>query len=1054
MLIFMNSSSNKKTEKLPRFNKEQWLFLAVIEVFRKPVSIDIAGKLVPLTPGPLIELLKICESEKWIKRTKTEYLSITDRLPLAVRKKLDAINSKKYLSELADRIQREKLSTWIDPDILAKILLKAGRCLDAGLLAMDMAKDAFEKQNPEQQESHLAFAVSCLATQYKEPDFGDLFISATLQWSNVSFSLGKVAVKIEPFLHKALDTAEMLGDIRSRALLNLCLGRLYYFTDRRDDALVALSMGRDGIEELGDRDIQEQSAALMGIYFFILGKHEQAFKYLERATQANEALQDPKLKDPMVPLFFGYCAAYTGKFHRAIGHLDHELTKFQEHSDISVLSNASTIRASLGTILALVGKSKEAQIHLKKAEQEAKQTQNLLGLYLTGYGMALDFFINKDMPSAHRLLTTTVREARKVGFIPQFSSPWILEMLYEFHQLGYDSIPSFELSAVMKKMMDSESTHLKGVCLRLKAKMIFGQSGAHIKIESFLSESEKRLRESGDPVQISKTLLEIARLEFVKGKRNKALKLVQEARQMLGGYAGDFLPEEYKHLIETKDILFDKSFDEEDFLDKFIEMLESLHPIGERMEIFSKIFSATSQIFGAERAGLFWFPRGEHTKTPELRFSLNLSKTEIDSINFKPSMNFVLEAQIKKIPISEEIVLKKFSLNKEFTRSVLSIPIEIKGKVHGIIYYDNSYLGNAFEFLNLSLAKKMVRLTSIMVEQSLGHMEANHKADRLASEKKFLFDSRMGKIITQSKKMYQLLDQIDNVACTESSILVLGETGTGKELIAQRIHEKSLRKNGPFIIVDSTTIPENLIESELFGHEKGSFTGADKLKIGCIEMADKGTLFLDEVGELPLSAQAKLLRTLQEKTIRRVGGAMYISADFRLVAATNRDLAAEVKQGNFREDLYYRLNVVPFKLPPLRNRGEDPAVLSHYFIDRYAKKYHFQGLELSPTDKNTIMNYPWPGNIRELKNVMERAVLLSKGAKLEFDLSINSTSSPNDIVSDMPTLDELQRRYIQYVLDYTNGKASGPGGACEILDVKRPSFYSKMRSLKLRKQKK
>ncbi len=1051
MLTDMNTlADNKNDDLFMGLSQDQWSFLAVIDAFGEAVSIDTAGILFPLLPGPLINLLKTAESNGWIDRTKDERLSISKRLPVKARTKLDAINSREQLSDLIDRIENEKLSTRINKKILARIMCRAGRIMEAGKLETELAKEAFENKNNQEWYRHLGLAVSAMAPDCNAPEIGDLFIRATLQWSNASFALGKNPLEVEPYLHKALDKAEILGDIRSRALLNFHLGRIYYFTDRRDEALVALSIGSNEIEELDDADIQAQSAVFMGLYFFIIGEHESAYKHLEKANQQIELVQDPALRDPMGPVYFGYCATYLGKFHQAIGALDYYIRLSRKQSDLVA---ASTLRTALGTALTLVRKDKEARIHLKRAEKEAKQTGNAFGLYLNGGCVALGLFLKGNTKKAYDVLAETFEKGRKAGFIHQFSSPWIVEMLHEFNQLGYPPIKGFEFTKVVDRIMDGVNIHLQGVCLRMKAKTLFGQSGAHMKIADYLTESEEKLRKSGDPIQTSKTLLEIARLKQILGHRDKAKKIAREARQILGGYVEEFFPDEFSHLVDDEGVFPDQEFDDEAFFDKYLAMFESLYPSQNRMEILLKMFSATCQMFGAERGGLFWFTRGEYTKKPELRASLNLPRTEITSTNFKPSMELILKAYKEKKPLSTEIVLKEFNLNKKFVRSVLLVPLEVKGRVHGVVYYDNSYLDNAFDFLNLSLIKQMARLTNMVVEQSIDQIQVKDQATRLASEKRLLLDSKKGKIITQSKDMLRLLERISRVAETESTILILGETGTGKELVAKYIHGKSHRNNGPFIILDSTTIPEKLLESELFGHEKGSFTGADKRKVGCIEMADKGTLFLDEVGELPLPAQAKLLRTLQEKTIRRVGGASHITSDFRLVAATNRDLAIEVKEGRFREDLFYRLNVVPFELPPLKDRGNDPILLSQYFIERYTKKYHIGTIELSPKDRNDIMNYPWPGNIRELKNVMERAVLLSDGKELEINLQISQSNATDDFVSDMPTLNELQRRYITHVLSYTRGKVSGPGGACEILGLKRPTFYSKMRSLGIRKNK-
>jgi len=313
-----------------------------------------------------------------------------------------------------------------------------------------------------------------------------------------------------------------------------------------------------------------------------------------------------------------------------------------------------------------------------------------------------------------------------------------------------------------------------------------------------------------------------------------------------------------------------------------------------------------------------------------------------------------------------------------------------------------------------------------------------------------LWQSNARKIVTKNPRMLKILAQVDHVAGSDGTALILGETGVGKELFANRLHEMSGRRDGPLVIVDPTTIPETLVESELFGHEKGAFTGADRRKAGRLELADGGTLFVDEVGEIPKSVQAKLLRALQEKTFVRVGGTSTLHSDFRLLAATSRDLAAEVATGRFREDLYYRINVVPLTIPPLRERKEDIPLLASYFLAKYATRYNRPEIRLTKEDEAELMAYDWPGNVRELENLMERAMILSTGEELEFRLPAEGMRVSGQLFSDFPTLDEMQRRYIQQVLEETGGKIGGRGGAAEILGMKRTTLNDRMRKLGLR----
>ncbi len=285
-------------------------------------------------------------------------------------------------------------------------------------------------------------------------------------------------------------------------------------------------------------------------------------------------------------------------------------------------------------------------------------------------------------------------------------------------------------------------------------------------------------------------------------------------------------------------------------------------------------------------------------------------------------------------------------------------------------------------------------------------------------------------IVAQSPKMQEVLATVERVAPTNSTVLLGGETGVGKDLIARAIHQKSRRASGPFIKINSTAIPENLLESELFGYEKGAFTGAAASKPGKFELADKGTLFLDEIGDVPLAIQVKLLRVLQEREFERLGGTRTVKVDVRLVAATNRDLRAALEEGTFREDLYYRLNVVPIDIAPLRERKEDIPGLVHLFISRFSAESDKSVAGITPDAMQILVNYHWPGNVRELQNILERACALAKGTILEpSDIHLDvrparGVESANHFLPEGMTLEQWEDEMIQEALKRANGNKS------------------------------
>jgi transcriptional regulator with GAF, ATPase, and Fis domain len=316
-----------------------------------------------------------------------------------------------------------------------------------------------------------------------------------------------------------------------------------------------------------------------------------------------------------------------------------------------------------------------------------------------------------------------------------------------------------------------------------------------------------------------------------------------------------------------------------------------------------------------------------------------------------------------------------------------------------------------------------------------------------------------GEIIGQSGAWRRIISQVEIVAPTDATVLILGETGTGKELIAREIHQRSRRSEKPLVRVNCTSVPKGLFESEFFGHTRGAFTGAIKDRAGRFEVAAGGTLFLDEIGEIPLDLQSKLLRVLQDKCYERVGEDRTRQADVRIIAATNRDLKKEVAAGRFREDLYYRLNVFPLQVAPLRERKEDIPLLASHFVELLVKELACPKPRLTRVGIETLRSYEWPGNIRELRNVIERAAIFARGGALEFDLAQNSTSA--DLTSFGPlnsdrlepeylTESEMRRRErenLLAILEKTAWKIKGIDGAAELLGVKATTLVARVKKM-------
>jgi formate hydrogenlyase transcriptional activator len=393
-------------------------------------------------------------------------------------------------------------------------------------------------------------------------------------------------------------------------------------------------------------------------------------------------------------------------------------------------------------------------------------------------------------------------------------------------------------------------------------------------------------------------------------------------------------------------------------------------------------------------------------------------------------------------------------LYAEGIRSICALPLRSRQQIIGTLNI-GSLSPNFFNDEDQPFLMQLAGQAAIALDNASSYRRVEELNSRLANEKLYLEDeirsaSQFEEIIGESPAIRGIFAQLETVAPTDSTVLLVGETGTGKELLARAIHDLSSRKVRTFVKLNCAAIPTGLLESELFGHERGAFTGAIAQRIGRFELANGGTIFLDEIGEIPLELQPKLLRVLQEREFERLGSSRTIRVDARLIAATNRDLAKMVEQGHFRADLFYRLNVFPIQVPPLRERREDIPLLVRFFVRQFSRSMN-RTIDTIPSETmEALVRYAWPGNIRELQNLMERAVILSSGSVLRVpmsDLKASAAVSSNGSSGEAVTLEAAERAAIVRALKEANGKVGGDAGAAARLGMKRTTLQAKMRKL-------
>ncbi len=645
---------------------------------------------------------------------------------------------------------------------------------------------------------------------------------------------------------------------------------------------------------------------------------------------------------------------------------------------------------------------------------------------------------------AFRMQKLAYRQAKESGFI-HHRGPVNFEYIEKLEEEGYVH-PEMNYDSEVNRVINWPDTYMQGVGYYYRAKRILKQGGSEVKAHQDLLRSMDCFDRSGAKLDQTFTQILLAQLLIKRHQISEARELLKDAWEVLK-YTNELLfPEELKHYVTVDN-------GNEFLLTPLIEISNTIGTIRNRQKLLNQIISLTIRQTGAERGAFFVFNTNDQL---EMIASRNLESETIRHHLFSSTLNMLSEVMKtgREVIITENDCPGRHLNPSGQSGWQLAYPIVLQNKVLGCFYLERKLSGYKVSEKTLSILKLIGTQVAVALDNVRAYEEIAELKERLEAETLFYRSEpsvmrEVKDIVGDSPGIRKVISKIADVAPSDSSVLIIGETGVGKELVAKAVHQQSSRSTGPFIPVSVASLSEGLVTSELFGHEKGAFTNATKTHRGRFELADKGTLFLDEVNSLSPEVQAKLLRVLEERVFERVGGTRNITTDFRLIAATNQPLDQLVKSRQFRSDLFYRLNVYPIYIPPLRERKEDIPILVSHFVVQYNKKLNKTYHKTAKNSMLQLMAYDWPGNVRELKNMVERAVLTSKGNRLLFPdlISDGQQTSPDE---EFLSWQEMESNYLKRVLEHCNGRVSGPKGAAKLLGLNPQTLYSKIKRLRIK----
>jgi len=1045
-------------EFLNGLNEEEKNALEIAVLLGNTFSLDHLIELANIKPSKLLKLLDEMAKLNIIKQKagsdKGVFFFRKKSFSNIILKSMDEEKRRLYLSNIINFLERELPEDDKKPLILAELHLKFRKDKDY-LQHMKKAADLLTLAHKTDEALDLyKEIIDSLLMKDRNPLETLILIDSVISYAPIAINIFPPE-EIYPILDKAISLADNLKNNRAKAMLELCLGRLYQCQGNNKKASVHYRKGWRLAQGIADSDVLKMASKLFALSLFWQGRMREAIQMYEGTIENVEKIS-PDLRDLWAYLMLAYCYGIIGRVARGVGLAEAIRERALSKGYRKTHAFADAV---IALIFLEVRQIENAEPHINEALEIGEKIGSDLALWMAKPCKAYELYSKDDLKGAKKILESAISHAKKLGQI-HYPSPWFIEILWALDKAKLKPLEGYSFNSEINRLINWPDIYMKGAALRYYAlsKKI---SGADFKeIKRLLEESQDLLIEAGAYVELGRTQVELAKL-FVERDRRQAKELAEKAYQTFSKIDSSLFPSELLSLIRGKS-------KENRLLQGILEFDTAISSLPDKNTYLRKVVTIFTDMFGAERAAILLIQDKNSDESLKIVATRNFSPEEIQQLKNEPLRHLILSTVEKKQPLiiadsKKSRNLLQISTDNFPIKSLACIPLVLDGKGIGLVYIDNRLLKGIFSKKDLVIMTAIATQIAISLKTTTLYEKFKNLQDSLNKESFYpdqvepnliQSDAGLPQIIGKSDALKNVLIKLKKVAKTDATVLILGETGVGKELIARTIHKLSHRANNPFIVVNVSALTENLLSSELFGYERGAFTGAVKSKIGRFEMANGGTIFLDEIGDLSMDAQVKLLRVLQEGEFERVGGTQTIRSDFRLIAATNRDLPNMVAKGDFRSDLFYRINTFPIEIPPLRERKEDIPPLALHFMKKYAKKNQKDLKRIPGREMKKLLDYSWPGNVRELEHIIERAVILSENDTLiipDFEQYPSSFPKKDQNQPELLPLDEIERRHIIRVLNHVKWRIRGEQGAAKILGLKPTTLEFRMKKLGIKK---